>query len=68
MFEDRKCIIPSCHTYALPNSDLCFHHTKDKKKIIKEFEELLTVTKKAKNVSIVNSVFENMDMRSIRIR
>ena len=34
MFSFKKCKVENCHTYALRDRDICFHHSLDKEAVI----------------------------------
>lgn len=61
MFSFRKCKVENCHTYALWDSDYCYHHTDDKKSVIASIMDKVEREKRIENISIVNAEFEAKD-------
>ena len=65
MFSQKKCQVAGCHTYALPGSNVCYHHSKDKEEILRQFSDCLTVRKNISDVSIVEAEFDSLDMSGL---
>lgn len=61
MFSFNKCKKEDCHTYALPDSPYCYHHTEDKRKVLDNLIERAEKEKNIENISLVNAEFENVD-------
>ena len=64
MFSFKKCKVENCHTYALRDRDICFHHSLDKEAVIDNLIDDLKRTKRIENTSIVNAEFEIVDFSS----
>ena len=61
MFSFKKCSVENCHTYALRDSEYCYHHTADKKSVLDKLIRMANEEKRMENISIVNAEFEEID-------
>ena len=64
MFSFDRCCVKDCHTYALPDSPYCYHHSLDKEAVRNRLLSRVKEERRLENISLVNAEFEDEDFSS----